>query len=71
MPFTKILIIILFIAVLINLGLALANLFRKEGRESTMAKSLTWRVGISIALFAMIVILIGLGDMGVNPSPLK
>lgn len=67
----KVLIVLLFLAVLFNLGYALIHMFRRDNDHSKMAKSLTWRIGISVALFIVILILIGTGQLGMNPSPLQ
>ena len=67
----KIIIILLFLAVLFNLGLALRQLFRRDDDHSKMAKALTWRIGISFVLFIIIVILVGSGQLGINPSPIQ
>ncbi len=66
----KVIILLLFLAVLFNLGSALFHLFRQGDDHDKMAKSLTWRIGLSFLLFIIIIILLATGQLGMNPSPI-
>ena len=46
---------IFFVAILATLGVALVALFRR-GDPTRMAKALTWRVGLSVALFLLLMV---------------
>ena len=61
-PFIKTIVIVIFVMILISLGTAFLSLFRKrEEDETRTVKALTVRVGLSIALVAMLAILHALG----------
>lgn len=48
----KLLVAIVFIGIIFALGSALVEFLRPQRRDSkAMAKALTWRIGLSIALF--------------------
>lgn len=53
----KLLVALVFIAILFALGSALVQLLR-PGRQDNkaMARSLTWRIGLSIALFLLLLL---------------
>jgi hypothetical protein len=56
MPFQKLLIIIAFAAVLYNLGAALFHMMTDRSGDGRMAKSLTWRIGLSVGLIVLVVL---------------
>lgn len=60
MDFSKIIILVIFVLILGALGSAMFSLV-KGGGSRNMARSLTWRIGLSIGLFALLFILYGLG----------
>ena len=66
--FVKIFVIAMLIAILVSLGTALFRLARNRGGEDDTAtvKALTIRVGLSIALFAILMILSALGIVTPN-----
>jgi len=47
-------VIIMLVLILVSLFSALVLLFRSKGRTSGTAKALTWRIGLSFALFALL-----------------
>lgn len=49
--FTKSLIIILMILILVSLGSGLVFLVKDEGKSKRTVKSLTWRIALSLGLF--------------------
>lgn len=57
----KIIIIIALFAIIISLGRALYYLVKKPEASSKMAKALTWRIGLSIALFLFVILAFKLG----------
>lgn len=57
----KILVIAIFIAILASLGSALVFLIKDQGGSTRTAKALTLRIGISVALFALLFVLWWLG----------
>ena len=59
--FFKILIVVIFFIILWALGSACYNLVSKKGDSDKLFKSLAWRIGLSIGLFALL--LLG-GKMG-------
>ncbi|HEX6298678.1 MAG TPA: twin transmembrane helix small protein [Burkholderiales bacterium] len=49
------------IAIVLSLGSAAVFMLRSRGDSTHMAKALTWRVGLSVALFLLLMIGYGLG----------
>jgi hypothetical protein len=57
----KIVVAIAFIMILASLGSALVFLMRDKGKSNRTVKALAFRVGLSIALFVLILIAYSLG----------
>jgi hypothetical protein len=57
----KIFVAIAFIMIIASLGSALVFLMRDKGKSNRTVKALAFRVGFSIALFALILIFYHLG----------
>ena len=56
---TKVIIIVLFVAMVISLGIGLYHLLKtpdETDKGDKVVKSLTWRIGIWVVLFAFIMI---------------
>jgi len=56
MSWQKILIVVAFLAVLYNLGAALFYMMTDKGQTPNMARSLTWRIGLSVALILLVIV---------------
>ena len=52
----KIIIVIALIAIIASLSSALYYLTKKQEEPEKLAKALTWRIGLSIALFFLLII---------------
>ena len=52
----KIVVILFIVLILSSLGSALYFLVRDKGGSTRMAKALTWRVALSVALFALLML---------------
>lgn len=52
----KAFILILLLIVIISLGSALFHLVSKKGKSDKVIKSLTWRIGLSILIFILLLI---------------
>jgi cytochrome bd-type quinol oxidase subunit 2 len=52
----KVLIVLMFVAIVASLGSALFHLSRSGGDSRKMARALTLRVGLSVALFVLLMI---------------
>ncbi|MGB6006722.1 twin transmembrane helix small protein [Castellaniella sp.] len=65
----KVLIVILFLAIVASLGSALIFLMQDRGGSSRMAWALTWRVGLSIALFLLLLLAHALGWINATGVP--
>jgi len=66
---TKIVIVVIFLGILAALGSAVIPLL-KGGRSEQTARSLTWRIGLSVGLFVLLFVLAALGFIephGVKP----
>ena len=52
----KIIIVALLLVVIFSLGQALFYLVRDESKSDKMLKSLTWRIGLSVFIFILLLI---------------
>ena len=58
---SKILIVAIFLGIVVSMGSALVFLIKDKGQSDRMLKALTVRIVISVALFALLFVLWGLG----------
>ena len=68
----KVIIVLVFIGIVVSLASGLFHLVREKGDSRRTVRALTWRIGLSIGLFAFLMILIALGVIephGVYPEP--
>ena len=61
MAWQKIFIVVVFVAVVWNLGVALFHMMTDKGSGSKMVRSLTWRIGLSVGLILLVVLGIATG----------
>ncbi|STX28117.1 Protein of uncharacterised function (DUF2909) [Legionella beliardensis] len=59
--FTKIFIITVMLVILAALGSSLIFLVRDEGKTKRTVKALTWRIGLSLALFLFLFLAFSMG----------
>ena len=52
--FIKVVVIVMLVLILASLFSALVFLFKDKGRGNRTAQALTWRIGLSIALFVLL-----------------
>ena len=57
----KIVILLVFIGIVVSLGSGLYYLVNDKGDSRRTLRALTWRIGLSVGLFAFLMLLIGLG----------
>lgn len=57
----KILIVVIFIAILASLGSALFSFLKDQEQSDRTVKALTLRIGLSIGLFALLMVLAATG----------
>jgi hypothetical protein len=57
----KILLVLMILVILFSLGSALFYLIRDQGTTDRTVRALTWRVGLSISLFALVLLGLWLG----------
>lgn len=50
----KLVVILMLAAILVSLGSALVFLFHDKGQGNRTAKALTWRIGLSLTLFVLL-----------------
>ncbi|MFQ6024546.1 MAG: twin transmembrane helix small protein, partial [Acidiferrobacterales bacterium] len=50
----RVIVIVMLIAIFVSLASAAVYLFRDKGRSTRMAKALTYRIGLSVALFLLL-----------------
>jgi hypothetical protein len=68
--FTKFLVVLIFLGVLASLGSGLFYLVRDKGQSDRVVKALSLRIGVSVALFALLFLLWATGFIsphGVRP----
>lgn len=56
MELFRLLIIGTLLAILVSLGVALFHLGRRQGDPAKMLRALTWRIGLSVVLFALLLV---------------
>lgn len=61
MPLIKLLVVLMLIAIVFSLGSALFQLTRGTGDSSKLLRALTWRIGLSVLLFALLFLAYWLG----------
>ncbi|ARP55409.1 twin transmembrane helix small protein [Alcaligenes faecalis] len=66
----RVLVLIVFLGIIVSLGSALVYLMRDRGNSSRMAYALTWRVGLSVALFLFVLLAHYLGWIESTGVPL-
>lgn len=54
MPLIKLLVIFMLVAIVFSLGSALFHLSRGKGDSQKLVKALTWRIGLSVVLFLLL-----------------
>lgn len=52
----KVIILSLLLFVLISLGQALMYLIKDDGRSDRVVKALTWRIGVSVLIFILLLL---------------
>ncbi|MBI4692563.1 MAG: twin transmembrane helix small protein [Gammaproteobacteria bacterium] len=57
----KIFIVAALLGILVSLGLALKRLITDRGESTRTVRALTWRIGLSIALFLLLILGIATG----------
>ena len=68
----KILVIIILMAIIFSLGSAIVYLVRDQGRTNRTVKALSIRIGLSIALFLLLLLAYAAGLIvphGLAPNP--
>lgn len=67
----RLLVLILVVGILISLGSAAVSLVRDSSGESRRTvRALTWRIGLSVALFAVLMILVFTGLLEPRGGPM-
>jgi cytochrome bd-type quinol oxidase subunit 2 len=56
MPIVKLIVILMLVAIVVNLGSALFQLARGTGDSKQMLRALTWRIGLSVLLFVLLLL---------------
>lgn len=57
----KLIVVVLFLAIFFSLGSALYYLIQDNTRSDKVIKALTWRIGLSMLLFALLFVAFALG----------
>lgn len=58
---TKVVIILTMLIILVCLGSGLVFLIRDEGKTTRTVKALSWRIGLSLALFVFLLVAFSMG----------
>lgn len=56
MDMVRIAVIVLLAVIVFSLGSALFQLSKSEGNSDKLLRALTWRIGLSVALFALLML---------------
>lgn len=64
----KFVLIALLVIIVVNLGFALVYMLKDSGTSSRMLKSLTWRIGLSMVLFVLLIVGAQLGWIQPHPG---
>jgi hypothetical protein len=56
MTWKSLFILVVFLAILYNLGAALYYMVTNQSASGRTARSLTWRIGLSVALIALVIL---------------
>jgi hypothetical protein len=64
----RLLVLIILLGIVFSLGSALFHLSRDGGGSNRTLKALTWRIGMSVGLFALLFVLYWLGIIEPNPN---
>lgn len=65
----KVIIVILMLAVIVSLFSGLVFLIRDGGKTQRVVNSLAVRVGLSLALLAVVMVALWTGNLTLNPTP--
>lgn len=65
----RLVVIAVLIAIVGFLGSALFQLARRDGNPDRMLRALTWRIGLSVALFVTLLVLWRLGYIQPHAGP--
>jgi hypothetical protein len=68
---TKLIVILVFLLILFNLGSALVYMLKDGGQGDRVARSLTWRIGLSVGAFLLLMLAFWLGWIephGITPA---
>jgi cytochrome bd-type quinol oxidase subunit 2 len=57
----KTVILIVFLLILMNLAMALFFMVKDRGQSNRTARALTWRIGLSVAAFILLLVAYALG----------
>jgi len=57
----KLLVILVFLAIIGSLASGLVFLVKDQGKSDRTVKALTWRIGLSVSLFALLFVLFATG----------
>ncbi|MCP5143225.1 MAG: twin transmembrane helix small protein [Gammaproteobacteria bacterium] len=63
-PLIRLIVIATFIFIVISLGTAFFHLMRDRGDSDKAVKALTYRVGLSVALFIFLMVMYATGVIG-------
>lgn len=67
----KIIVIVVFLLIVFNLGSALFYMMKDGGQSARMSRSLTWRIGLSVAAFLFLMLAYYAGwiePQGITPT---
>ncbi len=69
MDIGRLIVIAVLVTIVAFLGSALVQLSRREGDSQKMLRALTWRVGLSVGLFLVLLLLWRLGLIRPHAGP--
>lgn len=63
-------IILFMLFILYNLGAGMVYMLKDQGRTNRTLRALTWRIGLSVLLFVLLVLAKATGILAPNPDPI-
>lgn len=67
--FIKVIVLLLFGIIFFSLGRAVVSLVKGDDKSTDTVKALTWRIGLSIALFVLLLVSFAMG--WITPHPIR
>lgn len=65
--FIKVIVLLLFGVIFVSMGRAMLSLVKGDDKSTNTVKALTWRIGLSVALFLVLLLAYAMGWIAPHP----